>query len=41
MSKDDEILQELKAINQAIQKLTAEVKIHLKAVAEAVLENRM
>jgi DNA-binding FrmR family transcriptional regulator len=41
MSKEDEILEQLKAIEHAIQKLTSEMQIHLKAIAEAVLENRL
>jgi DNA-binding FrmR family transcriptional regulator len=41
MSKEDEILEQLKAIERAIQKLTSEMQVHLKAVAEAVLENRL
>lgn len=41
MSKEDEILEQLKAIERAIQKMNAEMQMHLKAVAEAVLENRL
>ncbi len=40
MSKEDEILEQ-KAIERAIQKLNTEMQVHLKAVAEAVLENRL
>ena len=41
MSKEDEILEQLKAIERAIQKMNTEMQVHLKAVAEAVLENRV
>ena len=37
---EEEILEALKRIEHAIHKLTSETQIHLKAVAEAVLQTR-